>query len=52
MEFTQELLIEIEDCINYLDRDVGLKPETMQDIQKAIAEQKRRLSNLSKPPNT
>lgn len=38
---TNEELIEIKDHINYLDKRFGLKPETIDDIRKAISLQKK-----------
>lgn len=45
MKFDEETLMEIEDYIQALDEQIGLKSETMQDIEKAINKQKNKLKN-------
>ena len=51
MKFDEETLIEIENYIQVLDEQVGLKPETVRDIEKAINKQKCKLKNCSIPPD-
>jgi len=46
IEFDQELLIEIQDYINELEEQVGLRPETMKDIEMAIS---NKMKELNKP---
>jgi len=36
MNLDEETLMEIEDYVKYLDEKIGLKPETMIDVEKAI----------------
>lgn len=42
MNFNKETLVEIEDYINALDERVGLKPETLKDVRRAISEQEKK----------
>ena len=46
MNIDETTLIEIQDYINALDEKVGLKPETMEDVRKAISKHKSELKNL------
>lgn len=46
MNIDETTLIEIQDYINALDEKVGLKPETMADVRKAISKHKSELKNL------
>ncbi len=48
MTLDEATLIEIQDHINQLDENIGLKPETMDDIRRAISIQKKSLK-LFKP---
>lgn len=48
MKFTEELLIEIQDHINDLNEQVGLKPETIKDIDLAISKQLKELNQQNK----
>ncbi len=43
MKIDETTLIEIQDYIEYLDEKVGLKPETIEDIRKAIGKYKKGL---------
>jgi hypothetical protein len=43
MNFDEETLLEIEDYIKALDESVGLKPETVLDVQKAIIKKRKQL---------
>lgn len=45
MKFDEETLIEIEDYIQALDEQVGLKPETMLDISSAISKERELVKN-------
>lgn len=49
MKFDEETLIEIEDYIQALDEQVGLKPETVIDINKAIGKQRGLVKKLAIP---
>ena len=46
MRLDETILIEIQDYINELDEKVGLKPETMEDVRKAIDKHRTKLKNL------
>ena len=46
MNITEETLLEIEDYINYLEERVGLKPETVLDVQNAINRERNRLRKI------
>lgn len=46
MKLDETTLIEIQDYIDALDEKVGLKPETVEDIRKAIDKHKAELKNL------
>ena len=46
MKLDETTLIEIQDYINALDEKVGLKSETVEDIQNAINKHKSELKNL------
>lgn len=46
MKLDKTTLIEIQDYINELDEKVGLKPETIEDVQKAIDKYRTELQNL------
>lgn len=41
-------LMELEDYINHLEATVGLKPETVLDVQKAINKRRSELKNFPK----
>lgn len=41
-------LMELEDFINHLDETVGLSPETLLDVQKAISKRRSQFKKLSK----
>lgn len=45
MEIDETTLIEIQDYINALDEKVGLQPETMADVRKAISRHKAYLKS-------
>lgn len=47
MNFDEETLIEIEDYIQALDEQVGLKPETILDINRAITKQRKLVKNIN-----
>lgn len=47
MNFDEETLIEIEDYIQALDEQVGLKPETILDINRAITKQWKLVKNIN-----
>ena len=47
MNFDKETLIEIEDYIQALDEQVGLKPETILDINRAITKQRKLVKNIN-----
>lgn len=47
MNFNEETLIEIEDYIQALDEKVGLKPETILDINRAITKQRKLVKNIN-----
>lgn len=51
MNLDQQTLIEIEDYINHLDEKIGLRPETMLDIDKAISKYRNGLKNSNSAPN-
>jgi ribosomal protein L29 len=46
MRLDETTLIEIQDYINELDKKIGLKPETMEDVRKAIDKHRTELKNL------
>jgi hypothetical protein len=46
MKLDETTLIEIQDYINELDEKVGLKPETIEDVRKAIDKHRTELKNL------
>jgi hypothetical protein len=46
MKLDETILIEIQDYINELDEKVGLKPETIEDVLKAIDKHRTELKNL------
>lgn len=46
MKLDETTLIEIQDYINALDEKVSLKPETMEDVRKAIDKHRTELKNL------
>jgi hypothetical protein len=46
MKLDETTLIEIQDYINALDEKVGLKPETMEDVRKAIDKHLTELKNF------
>ena len=48
MNFDEETLIEIEEYIQALDEQVGLKPETILDINKAITNQRKLVKNTKR----
>ena len=48
MNLDEETLMEIEDYIKHLDEKIGLKAETMLDIEKAINRCRSELKNLHK----
>ncbi len=50
MNIDCETLMEIEDYIKHLDETIGLKTETMQDIENAIEKYKRKKKPPTKPP--
>lgn len=47
MVFDEVTLIEIEDYIQALDENVGLNPETIQDIAQAIFKQRKLIKKLT-----
>lgn len=47
MKLDETTLIEIQDYIDTLDEKVGLKPETVEDVRKAIDKHRTELKNLS-----
>ena len=47
MKFDEETLIEIEDYIQALDENVGLKVETVQDIAQAITKQRKLVKKIN-----
>jgi hypothetical protein len=47
MIFDEVTLIEIEDYIQALDENVGLNPETIQDIAQAIFKQRKLIKKLT-----
>lgn len=47
MNFDEETLQEIEDYIEALDESVGLRPDTMFDVNEAIGRQRRKLKILN-----
>ena len=49
MNFDEVTLIEIEDYIQALDENVGLKVETIQDIAQAISKQRGLVKKLTIP---
>lgn len=46
MKLDETTLIEIQDYIDTLDEKVGLKPETVEDVRKAIDKHRTELKNL------
>jgi ribosomal protein L29 len=46
MRLDETTLIEIQDYINELDKKIGLKPETIEDVRKAIDKHRTELKNL------
>lgn len=46
MKLDETTLIEIQDYIDALDEKVGLKPETVEDVRKAIDRYRTELKNL------
>jgi len=50
MNFDEETLMEIEDYIQALDENVGLKVETIQDIAQAISEQRGLVKKINYEP--
>lgn len=48
MNLDEETLMEIEDYIKHLDEKIGLKAETMLDVEKAINRCRSELKNLHK----
>jgi hypothetical protein len=50
MKFDKETLIEIEDYIQALDEQVGLKAETMQDIHEALLRKHKELKKATWNP--
>ena len=46
MNIDEQTLVEIEDYVKYLEEKFGLKPETMDDISKAISIQRSELKKL------
>ena len=44
MKIDKEILLEIEDYIKHLDETIGLKPETIRDIDRVISKYKRDLN--------
>jgi hypothetical protein len=46
MKLDETTLIEIQDYINELDEKIGLKPETMEDVRKAIDKHRIELKKL------
>lgn len=46
MKLDETTLIKIQDYINTLDEKVGLKPETVEDVRKAIDKHRTELKNL------
>lgn len=46
MKLDETTLIEIQDYIAALDEKVGLKPETVEDVRKAIDKHRTELKNL------
>ena len=46
MKLDETTLIEIQDYINALDEKVGLKPETVEDVRKAIDKHRTELKNF------
>lgn len=46
MKLDETILIEIQDYIDVLDEKVGLKPETVEDVRKAIDKHRAELKNL------
>jgi hypothetical protein len=47
MNFDEETLLEIEDYINELHEQVGLKIETLVDIEKCLSEKRKQLKKLT-----
>ncbi len=50
MNFDEETLMEIEDYIEALDENVGLKVETVQDIAQAINKQRGLVKKINYEP--